>query len=129
MAADGVDGKASPAEPALRRETRPWGWYASVDQGPGHQVKRIHVEPGQRLSLQLHHRRAEHWVVIRGLAEVTVGDRIERLAAGQTVFIPVGEKHRLANPGTDVLEIVEVQLGDYLGEDDIVRFEDAYGRA
>jgi mannose-1-phosphate guanylyltransferase / mannose-6-phosphate isomerase len=108
---------------------RPWGWYASIDRGEGFQVKRIHVEPGGRLSLQLHHRRAEHWVVVRGSAEVTVGDRMSLLQAGQHVHIPLGETHRLANPGPGALEIVEVQLGDYLGEDDIVRLDDLYGRA
>lgn len=107
---------------------RPWGWYVVVDRGVGFQVKRIHVEPGGRLSLQLHHRRSEHWVVVSGCAEVTVGDVVSLLQAGQATYIPLGDKHRLANPGPAPLEIVEVQLGDYLGEDDIVRLDDQYGR-
>jgi mannose-1-phosphate guanylyltransferase/mannose-6-phosphate isomerase len=117
-------------EQALHRKVhRPWGWYDSIDQGPRHQVKRIMVKPGASLSLQMHHHRAEHWIVVTGTAEVTVGDRVILLAENQSTYIPLGEKHRLRNPGKVPLEIIEVQSGSYLGEDDIVRFEDTYGRA
>jgi len=112
-----------------RKVLRPWGWYDSLDNGPRHQVKRIMVKPGASLSLQLHHHRAEHWVVVAGIAEVTVGDRIVQLTENEGTYIPLGEKHRLRNPGTVPLEIIEIQSGAYLGEDDIVRFEDTYGRA
>lgn len=111
-----------------RRVARPWGWYDSVDLGPRHQVKRIMVKPGASLSLQLHHHRAEHWVVVSGTAEVTNGDKVTVLGENQSTFIPLGQIHRLANPGRVPLEIIEVQSGAYLGEDDIVRFDDSYGR-
>ena len=111
-----------------RRVARPWGWYDSVDIGPRHQVKRIGVNPGASLSLQMHHHRAEHWVVVSGTAEVTNGDKVMVLSENQSTFIPLGQTHRLANPGKMPLEIIEVQSGSYLGEDDIVRFEDNYGR-
>ena len=107
---------------------RPWGSYRSIDQGPGFQVKRITVTPGQLLSLQLHHQRAEHWTVVQGTAEVTCGDKLVTLLADQSIYIPVETKHRLENIGDDTLILIEVQCGDYLGEDDIVRFEDKYGR-
>jgi mannose-1-phosphate guanylyltransferase/mannose-6-phosphate isomerase len=112
-----------------RRVHRPWGWYESVDEGPRFQVKRILVKPGARLSLQMHHHRAEHWVVVSGTAEVTNGDEVSLLSENQSTYIPVGRVHRLGNPGKVPLEIIEVQSGSYLGEDDIVRFEDSYGRA
>ena len=111
-----------------RRVHRPWGWYESVDQGPRFQVKRILVKPGARLSLQMHHHRAEHWIVVSGTAEVTNGDAVTLLGENQSTYIPLGQTHRLANPGKVPLEIIEVQSGAYLGEDDIVRFEDNYGR-
>jgi len=111
-----------------RRVHRPWGWYESVDQGPRFQVKRILVKPGARLSLQMHHHRAEHWIVVSGTAEVTNGDAVIMLTENQSTYIPLGQTHRLANPGKLPLEIIEVQSGSYLGEDDIVRFEDNYGR-
>jgi mannose-1-phosphate guanylyltransferase/mannose-6-phosphate isomerase len=110
------------------RVHRPWGWYESVDQGPRFQVKRILVKPGARLSLQMHHHRAEHWVVVSGTAEVTNGSAVTMLTENQSTYIPLGQTHRLANPGKVPLEIIEVQSGSYLGEDDIVRFEDTYGR-
>ncbi len=117
------------SEQTLHRQVhRPWGWYDSIDAGPRFQVKRIMVKPGASLSLQMHHHRAEHWVVVSGTAEVTCGDRKLLLTENQSTYIPLGEKHRLANPGTIPLEIIEVQSGSYLGEDDIVRFEDTYGR-
>lgn len=111
-----------------RQVARPWGWYDSVDRGERHQVKRIMVRPGASLSLQLHHHRAEHWIVVRGVAEIVNGDQVITLRENQSTYIPVGCRHRLSNPGPDPLEIIEVQSGDYLGEDDIVRFEDDYGR-
>jgi mannose-1-phosphate guanylyltransferase / mannose-6-phosphate isomerase len=111
-----------------RRVPRPWGWYDSVDMGQCFQVKRISVKPGAALSLQLHHHRAEHWIVVKGVAKVTNGEKIFLLEENQSTFIPIGSKHRLENPGADDLEMIEVQSGDYLGEDDIVRFEDSYGR-
>lgn len=111
-----------------RRVARPWGWYDSVDMGPRHQVKRITVKPGASLSLQKHQHRAEHWVVVRGTAEVTNGDQVLVLHENQSTFIPQGQVHRLTNSGNAPLEIIEVQSGTYLGEDDIVRMTDNYGR-
>ena len=116
-------------EQALHRKVhRPWGWYDSIDNGPRHQVKRIMVKPGASLSLQMHHHRAEHWIVVSGTAEVTNGGKVIMLTENQSTYIPLGQTHRLANPGKVPLEIIEVQSGSYLGEDDIVRFEDTYGR-
>jgi mannose-1-phosphate guanylyltransferase/mannose-6-phosphate isomerase len=112
-----------------RKVHRPWGWYDSVDAGPRFQVKRIMVKPGASLSLQMHHQRAEHWIVVSGVAEVVNGDQVSTLRVNESTYIPIGQKHRLSNPGTEPLEIIEVQSGSYLGEDDIVRFEDTYGRA
>jgi mannose-1-phosphate guanylyltransferase/mannose-6-phosphate isomerase len=111
-----------------RKVARPWGWYDSVDAGERFQVKRISVNPGASLSLQMHHHRAEHWIVVKGTAEVTCGSKTVLLTENQSTYIPLGETHRLANPGSIPLEIIEVQSGSYLGEDDIVRFEDNYGR-
>ncbi|SDC38506.1 mannose-1-phosphate guanylyltransferase/mannose-6-phosphate isomerase [Paraburkholderia lycopersici] len=111
-----------------RRVERPWGYYDSVDQGERFQVKRIVVKPGGRLSLQMHHHRAEHWTVVRGTARVTRGDEVFLLSENESTYIPLGVKHRLENPGKTSLEIIEVQSGGYLGEDDIVRFDDQYGR-
>ena len=108
---------------------RPWGSYHSIDQGPRFQVKRIVVKPGGRLSLQLHHHRAEHWVVVRGTARVTIGDGTKILHENESTYIPSGAKHRLENPGKIDLELIEVQTGSYLGEDDIVRIEDDYRRS
>ncbi|HWA03735.1 MAG TPA: mannose-1-phosphate guanylyltransferase/mannose-6-phosphate isomerase [Rhizomicrobium sp.] len=112
-----------------RKVFRPWGSYETVDLGPRHQVKHIMVKPGGRLSLQMHHKRAEHWVVVEGEARVTVGEKVSTLRENESVFIPLGERHRLENMGTTPLQLIEVQCGRYLGEDDIVRFEDVYGRA
>jgi len=111
-----------------RQVYRPWGSYISIDSGPNFQVKRLIVKPGKKLSLQLHHRRAEHWVVVQGVATVTVGDDTFELEKNQSTYIPVGTRHRLENKGEQLLEIIEVQSGDYLGEDDIVRFDDDFGR-
>ena len=118
------------SQAALHREVhRPWGSYDSIDIGDGFQVKRIKVKPGARLSLQSHTRRAEHWIVVRGTARVTRDNDVFELHANQSTYIPIGAKHRLENPGIEMLELIEVQSGDYLGEDDIVRYEDVYGRA
>ncbi len=111
-----------------RKVHRPWGWYDSIDEGGRFKVKRIQVKPGASLSLQKHHHRAEHWIVVKGTAEITNGEKVLLLTENQSTYIPLGEVHRLSNPGTIPLEIIEVQSGSYLGEDDIVRFEDHYGR-
>lgn len=111
-----------------RKVHRPWGWYDSIDEGGRFKVKRIQVKPKASLSLQKHHHRAEHWIVVTGTAEITNGDKVLTLTENQSTYIPLGEVHRLANPGTIPLEIIEVQSGSYFGEDDIVRFEDTYGR-
>jgi mannose-1-phosphate guanylyltransferase/mannose-6-phosphate isomerase len=111
-----------------RKVNRPWGWYDTIDEGERFKVKRIQVKPGASLSLQKHHHRAEHWIVVKGTAEITNGDKVLFLTENQSTYIPVGEMHRLANPGNILLEIIEVQSGSYLGEDDIVRIEDKYGR-
>ena len=117
------------AEHTLHRQVhRPWGWYDSIDHGARFQVKRILVKPGASLSLQMHHHRAEHWIVVSGTAEVTNGAAVTLLTENQSTYIPLGQTHRLRNPGKVPLEIIEVQSGSYLGEDDIVRFEDTYGR-
>ena len=111
-----------------RKGYRPWGYYDSIDSGERFQVKRLSVNPGASLSLQLHHHRAEHWVVVKGVAEVTCGEEVKLLSENESTYIPVGVKHRLHNPGRVPLEIIEVQSGSYLGEDDIVRFDDIYNR-
>ncbi|MCG2586553.1 mannose-1-phosphate guanylyltransferase/mannose-6-phosphate isomerase [Massilia sp. TS11] len=111
------------------RVYRPWGFYEGIDSGERFQVKRITVKPGEKLSLQMHHHRAEHWVVVSGTARVTCGDTVSLLAENQSTYIPIGVNHRLENPGKVPLHIIEVQSGSYLGEDDIVRFEDIYQRA
>jgi mannose-1-phosphate guanylyltransferase/mannose-6-phosphate isomerase len=110
------------------RVHRPWGYYETIDAGERFQVKRLMVKPGQQLSLQLHHRRAEHWVVVSGKARVTRGEQVFELERNQSTYIPVETRHRLENPGLEPLLLIEVQSGDYLGEDDIVRFEDVYNR-
>jgi mannose-1-phosphate guanylyltransferase/mannose-6-phosphate isomerase len=111
-----------------RKVYRPWGWYDSIDAAERFQVKRIMVKPGAKLSLQLHHHRAEHWIVVKGTAKVTRGDTSFILAENESTFIPLGIRHRLENTGKIPLEIIEVQSGSYLGEDDIERFDDSYGR-
>jgi mannose-1-phosphate guanylyltransferase/mannose-6-phosphate isomerase len=111
-----------------RRGHRPWGYYDSIDKGERFQVKRIVVRAGGTLSLQKHHHRAEHWVVVRGTAEVTIGSEVKSVHENESVFIPIGAVHRLANQGKIPLELIEVQTGSYLGEDDIVRIEDIYKR-
>lgn len=118
----------SPQAVIHRKVARPWGWYDSVDVGERFQVKRIGVKPGASLSLQKHHHRAEHWIVVKGTAEVTRGTETMLLSENQSTYIPIGEVHRLHNPGRLELEMIEVQSGSYLGEDDIVRLDDSYGR-
>jgi mannose-1-phosphate guanylyltransferase / mannose-6-phosphate isomerase len=111
-----------------RKVFRPWGSYESIDNGDRFQVKRITVNPGAKLSLQMHHKRAEHWIVVSGIAQVTCGEKVFPLKENESTFIPLGATHRLENIGTEPLQLIEVQSGSYLGEDDIVRFEDTYGR-
>ncbi|MDX1269591.1 MAG: cupin domain-containing protein, partial [Oceanisphaera sp.] len=116
-------------EHVIHRECyRPWGKFDAIDSGSRYQVKRITVNPGARLSLQMHHHRAEHWVVVSGTARVTQGEQVRLLSENQSVYIPLGQRHALENPGRIPLELIEVQSGSYLGEDDIIRFEDNYGR-
>jgi mannose-6-phosphate isomerase len=112
----------------IERTERPWGWYETVSEVPGNKIKRIGMLPGQQLSLQKHHQRAEHWVVVLGRAQITVGTRVVEMGVGEHIDIAVGEVHRLANRTAEPVEIIEVQFGDYLGEDDIVRLSDDYGR-
>ncbi len=109
-------------------DDRPWGRWEVLDTGPCFAVKRITVKPGARLSLQLHHFRGEHWIVVRGIARVTRGDEVFDLTANESTFIPVETKHRMENPGDEILEFIEVQCGETLDENDIVRLEDSYGR-
>jgi len=113
---------------AHRKVYRPWGWYDSVEMGVHFQVKRLHVNPGAKLSLQMHHKRAEHWVVVSGIATAINGEVVLTLTEGESTYIPLGVTHALENRTNKPLEIIEVQSGVYLGEDDIVRFEDIYGR-
>jgi len=112
----------------MSKTVRPWGSFISIEAGERYQVKRLSVSPGGALSLQLHRHRAEHWVVVKGRARVTRGPHVLELFENESVFIPLGMKHRLENPHPEPLEVIEVQVGDYLGEDDIERFEDAYQR-
>ena len=122
-------GSSAASEPALHREVfRPWGSYDSVDSGTRFQVKRLTVKPGATLSLQMHHHRAEHWIVVSGTARITCDEKVFLLSENESTYIPIGVKHRIENPGKVPLHIIEVQSGSYLGEDDIVRFEDRYGR-
>ena len=109
-------------------ERRPWGEFVILDDGPAAKVKRITVEPGQRLSYQSHDKRSEHWIVVEGTARVTIGDEVRLVSENQSVYIPLGAKHRMENPGKLPMVLIEVQTGAYLGEDDIVRYEDVYAR-
>jgi mannose-1-phosphate guanylyltransferase len=111
-----------------RTVARPWGTYTVLQEGPRFKIKRIEVRPGHTLSLQMHHHRSEHWIVVSGTAKVTCDERAFLVAANESTYIPIGTRHRLENPGVVDLVMIEVQCGDYLGEDDIVRFEDRYGR-
>ena len=112
----------------MERGERPWGTYTVLDESNGYKIKRIEVKPGQRLSLQKHHHRSEHWIVVSGTATVTCGEREYTVNVNESTFIPIGINHRLENPGVIPLVIIEVQSGEYLGEDDIVRFQDDYQR-
>jgi len=112
-----------------REVYRPWGKYDSIDNGNRYQVKRITVSPGAKLSVQMHHHRAEHWIVVTGTAKVTNGEETYLVTENESTYIPIGQVHALENPGVVALEMIEVQSGSYLGEDDIVRFEDKYGRS
>lgn len=109
-------------------EMRPWGSFTTLEEGPGYKIKRIEVNPGHRLSLQMHHHRSEHWIVVSGTARVTCGDQEEILGANQSTYVPQCTSHRLENPGVIKLILIEVQNGEYLGEDDIIRFQDDYSR-
>jgi len=109
-------------------EIRPWGRWTVLGHGEGYKVKRIEVNPGHRLSLQFHHHRSEHWIVVSGTAKVTIGGRSEYVHAQESTFVPAGTSHRIENPGPNLLTIIEIQSGSYLGEDDIVRVQDDYGR-
>jgi mannose-1-phosphate guanylyltransferase len=111
-----------------RKVYRPWGIYDSIDNGERYQVKRITVKPGAKLSVQMHHHRAEHWIVVSGTAKVTNGDKTFLVTENESTYIPIGQVHALENPGVLPLDMIEVQSGSYLGEDDIVRFVDRYGR-
>lgn len=124
-----IKAQGRPQAAVHRKVYRPWGSYDGIDSGERFQVKRIVVNPGAALSLQMHHHRAEHWVVVRGTARITCDDRVFMLSENQSTYIPLGSRHRLENPGKLPLELIEVQSGSYLGEDDIVRFDDAYGRS
>ena len=126
---EGLRGRGRLEVQESARCQRPWGSYETVSMGNGFRVKRIVVDPGAQLSLQLHHHRSEHWVIVRGTALVRVNSKAELRRENEAVFVPVGAKHRVANVGNTPLELIEVQVGSYLGEDDIVRFEDSYGRA
>jgi len=110
------------------RNYRPWGYFETLNAGPRFQVKLLHVKPGGKLSMQMHHHRSEHWVVVHGTAKVTVGEEEKLVAENQSVYITATEWHRLENPGKTPLEMIEVQIGSYLGEDDIVRADDVYNR-
>jgi len=112
----------------MERGERPWGTYTVLDEHAGYKIKRIEVQPGQRLSLQMHHHRSEHWIVVSGTAKVTCGEIVKIININESTFIPIGTNHRLENPGVIPLTIIEVQSGEYLGEDDIVRFQDDYHR-
>lgn len=112
----------------MERGERPWGTYTVLDENNGYKIKRIEVKPGQRLSLQMHHHRSEHWIVVSGTAKVTCNDSVRIININESTFIPIGATHRLENPGVIPLIIIEVQSGEYLGEDDIIRFQDDYHR-
>ena len=127
-AVDALKAKKVRQAEAFPLDHRPWGWFESLVVGGRFQVKRIVVKPGAALSLQSHHHRAEHWIVVEGTAKVTIGQEIKLLTENQSVYIPLGETHRLENPGKVNMVLIEVQTGSYLGEDDIVRYEDIYSR-
>lgn len=116
------------AQPTGTTDIRPWGSFTILDEGPGYKIKRIEVQPGHRLSLQMHYHRSEHWIVVSGTARVVCDDKETVLCSNQSTYVPQAKVHRLENPGVIPLVVIEVQNGDYLGEDDIVRFQDDYVR-
>ncbi len=124
-----ADAATLPLTEIHRTAYRPWGGYSSILSGERFQVKRLFVNPGKRLSLQKHHHRAEHWIVVSGTAEVTIDGKVTMLSENELIYLPLGCTHRLANPGKILLQLIEVQTGSYLGEDDIIRIEDEFGRA
>ena len=128
LAVAALKSKGIPQAETLPRDFRPWGWYESLVVGGRFQVKRIHVHPGAALSLQSHHHRSEHWIVVEGTAKVTVDDEVKLVTENQSVYIPLGAVHRMENPGKVPMVLIEVQTGAYLGEDDIIRYEDIYSR-
>lgn len=128
LAVETLKARGAAQATAFSREHRPWGWYETIGSGDRFQVKRIHVHPGAALSLQSHLHRAEHWVVVQGTARVTVGDKVSLVTENQSIYVPLGEIHRLENPGRVPMVLIEVQTGTYLGEDDIIRYEDRYAR-
>jgi mannose-1-phosphate guanylyltransferase/mannose-6-phosphate isomerase len=128
LAVDALKAKGSPQADSFPRDQKPWGWYETLALSDRFQVKRIVVKPGAALSLQSHVHRSEHWIVVSGTAQVTVEDDVKLISENESVYIPLGAKHRLENPGKLPMVLIEVQTGAYLGEDDIVRYEDAYAR-
>ena len=120
--------KGIPQAEIFPKDHRPWGWFECLVQSEGFQVKRIYVKPGAALSLQSHKYRSEHWIVVEGAAEVTIDDEIRLIECGESIFVPLGAIHRMRNPGAKPMVLIEVQLGSYLGEDDIIRYEDMYAR-
>jgi mannose-6-phosphate isomerase len=124
----GVDLSTTVSNPIAATELRPWGSFTVLEEGKGYKIKRIEVKPNERLSLQLHHHRSEHWIVVSGTAQVTCNGEEKVLYSNQSTYVPPCTKHRLANPGVIPLIMIEVQNGEYLGEDDIIRFEDDYAR-
>lgn len=114
---------------SLISDSRPWGTYTILEEGRGYKIKRIEVKPGHRLSLQMHHHRSEHWIVVSGTAKVTCGEMVKILSSNQSTYVPQCTSHRLENPGVINLVLIEVQNGEYLGEDDIIRFQDDYARS
>jgi mannose-1-phosphate guanylyltransferase/mannose-1-phosphate guanylyltransferase/mannose-6-phosphate isomerase len=129
LAVKELQARDAPQATAFARELRPWGWYETIGTGDRFQVKRIHVHPGAALSLQSHLHRAEHWIVVQGTARVTIGDKVSLVSENQSIYVPLGEVHRLENPGRVPMVLIEVQTGSYLGEDDIIRYEDRYSRS
>lgn len=128
LAVDALKARGAAQATSFARDNRPWGWFETIGTGDRFQVKRIHVHPGAALSLQSHLHRAEHWIVVQGTARVTVGDTVSLVAENQSIYVPLGEVHRLENPGRVPMVLIEVQTGAYLGEDDIIRYEDRYAR-
>jgi mannose-1-phosphate guanylyltransferase/mannose-6-phosphate isomerase len=129
LAVTALQSKAAKQATAFPKDHRPWGWFESLVIGNRFQVKRIHVHPGAALSLQSHHHRSEHWIVVEGTARVTVGDEVKLVSENQSIYVPLGAVHRMENPGKVPMVLVEVQTGSYLGEDDIIRYEDVYARS